>query len=157
MIKLTITTKNGTTVLLDIPDTEEVTVTQEKVESLIQPVEEKPEQPIHEPKPLPNVDHTPETPLDEFQFPCQTGMYVPPEKLTRDFVLAFGQEHVAKEFLKARLWLLANPDKLKTARGMGRYLNAWLSREAGMKRVAIKEATKTGSLLDEGQENHSGW
>ena len=80
-------------------------------------------------------------------------------KLTKDFVLAFGNDHVSKEFLKARLWLCANTEKRKTQRGMGRFLNAWLCREAGMKRSAVVSvvAAKSGSLLDNGTENSQGW
>ena len=106
-----------------------------------------------------NLDHTVDTALDLFQFPCQTGIYTPPMELTRDFVLAFGEEHVTKEFLKARSWLIANPTKLKTQRGMGRYLNAWLCREAGMKRTPIKESAtpKSDSLLNHGSEDSQGW
>ena len=106
-----------------------------------------------------DLDHTVDTALDLFQFPCQTGIYTPPMELTRDFVLAFGEEHVTKEFLKARSWLIANPTKLKTHRGMGRYLNSWLCREAGIKRTPIKESVtpKGDSLLSHGTEDSQGW
>lgn len=241
MIKLTITTKNGTTVSLDIPDTEDMTVTNSRVEqasAVVYPVDEDraEEEPIlregcgtatagpvinsiddmidaafgspktlkkvaemvyaHEntigekeevgevggeeggckgeegeaegkeeekPERIYDLEHTVETALDLFQFPCESGVYVPPMQLTRDFVLAFGEEHVTKEFLKARSWLIANPLNRKTQRGMGRFLNAWLCREAGMKRISVKEAaivktaTKTGSLLDNGNQDSQGW
>ena len=228
MIKLTITTKNGTTVSLDIPEVENVEVNKqlhnalsgvdypeyyyEASEGAIPVVSEdlKPsgkryksvgemlvDQGLDEiaarvnatgekmeegevggeegvrqgeegevevkeeekPERFYNLDHTVDTALDLFQFPCKTGIYTPPMKLTRDFVLAFGEEHVTKEFLKARSWLIANPTKLKTQRGMGRYLNAWLCHEAGMKRTAIKEAKspKIDSLLHNGTEDSQGW
>lgn len=181
MIKLTITTKNGATVSLDIPDDESLDIS--KV------LEQKPEgvqdwlKGSPEPSPLEqklaeqiveevievqksetqvfDLDHTVETALDQFQFPTQGGgIYTPPMQLTRDFVMAFGEEHVTKEFLKARSWLLANPEKRKTLRGMGRYLNSWLCHEAGMKRTAIKKVAaepKTGSLLDNGNTDSQGW
>jgi hypothetical protein len=228
MIKLTITTKNGTTVSLDIPDTEDVKVTNSRVKetsAVVYPkyhitasedgtplanedlapsgkmyksvedmiasqsvdevlarenitgekivggevggeeggckggegeVEGREEE---KPDLFSEIDHTSETALDMFQFPCQSGIYVPPMKLTKDFVLAFGNDHVSKEFLKARLWLCANTEKRKTQRGMGRFLNAWLCREAGMKRSAVASvaAVKSGSLLDNGTEDSQGW
>ena len=106
-----------------------------------------------------DLNHTIDTALDLFQFPCQSGIYTPQMELTRDFVLAFGEDHVTKEFLKARSWLLVNPEKRKTQRGMGRFLNAWLCREAGMKRIAVKDikSQKTDSLLSNGTENTQGW
>lgn len=182
MIKLTITTKGGTTVSLDIPDAD-IDLTQvlrpvEEAQPWIsgspepQPEEQKlaeeiveqiVEQQTEEPKQEPSIfdlDHTVDTALDQFQFPCKDGsVYTPAMELTRDFVMAFGEEHVTKEFLKARSWLIANPEKRKTLRGMGRYLNTWLCHQAGMKRTSVKEAikTKTGSLLDEGTTDHQGW
>jgi len=114
--------------------------------------EEKPER-------IYDLDHSIDTALDLFQFPCENGIYVPPMQLTRDFVLAFGEEHTTREFLKARSWLIANPTNRKTQRGMGRFLNAWLCREAGMKRTPIKESKvqKSDSLLSNGTENSQGW
>ena len=228
MIKLTITTKGGTTVSLDIPDTEDVKVTNSRVEQASavvypkyhitasedgiplasedlapsgkryksvedmiasQSVDEvlarenitgekivggevggeeggckggegevegrEEEKPDH----IYDLNHTIDTALDLFQFPCQSGIYTPQMELTRDFVLAFGEDHVTKEFLKARSWLLANPEKRKTQRGMGRFLNAWLCREAGMKRIAVKDikSQKTDSLLSNGTESTQGW
>jgi hypothetical protein len=179
MIKLTITTKGGTTVSLDIPDSEEVLFEQaveravEQVQvpepareevvastSVDEVLEQQPEQepePELEPNPF-DYYATIDTSLDSFQFPCQDkSMYCPPMPLVRDFILAFGEEHVRREFLKARSWLVANPEKRKTQRGMSRYLNAWLCRQAGMKRTPIKETTKTDSLLSNGNTASEGW
>jgi hypothetical protein len=36
--------------------------------------------------------------------------------------------NVESELLKMKGWLLANPDKNKTHRGMTRFINSWLSR-----------------------------
>ena len=184
MIKLTITTKAGTAVTIEIPDdapleqvsdwlkgvpepnpleqklAEQVVEEEIRVESV---QVEQPQEPAPEPERAPspyNLDHTIETPLDAFQFPCQHGVWTPGPQLVRDFILAFGEEHCTKEFLKARSWLLTNPIKRKTTKGMGRFLNAWLCREAGMQRVSVKEVvkTKTGSLLDEGvTDPATGW
>lgn len=105
-----------------------------------------------------NYDAEIDTPLDGFEFPCENGsMYVPPMPLVRDFILAFGEEHVRVEFLKARSWLTANPDKRKTYRGMGRYLNTWLCHNSGMKRIAVKQILETKSLLANGKQTQEGW
>ena len=228
MIKIVISTKNGTTVSLDIPDTEDVSVTNSRIKQVsavvyppsedtqvetpsteqcdhvapsgktfksvgemlvahgldeiaerINSIGEKVEdgevggeeggckgdegevegEEEEKPERIYDLDHTIDTALDKFQFPCQQGIYTPPMALTRDFVLAFGEAHVTREFLKARSWLIANSQKRKTQRGMGRYLNSWLCREAGMKRTAVKEVakTKTGSLLDDGITDSTGW
>jgi hypothetical protein len=94
-----------------------------------------------------------------FQFPTKQGTYAPPAPLVRDFISVFGEECVLTEFLKARAWLLANPDKQKKLRGMGRYLNSWLCHKNGFNRVSIKQqvAIKTGSLIDDAKETSQGW
>ena len=105
-----------------------------------------------------NYDSELETPLDGFEFPCQNnGLYVPPMPLVRDFILAFGEEHVRVEFLKARSWLTANPEKRKTYRGMGRYLNTWLCHNSGVKRTSVKQLLQTKSLISNGKQTQEGW
>lgn len=182
MIKLTITTKGGTTVSLDIPDSDDV-IFEQAVERAVEQVQ-VPEpmreevvastsvdevlakveaeemvvlEQFNEPAPF-DYDALVDTSLDSFQFPCaDKSMYCPPMPLVRDFILAFGEEHVRREFLKARSWLTANPEKRKTRRGMSRYLNSWLCHQAGMKRTPIKETTKTDSLLSNGNTKSEGW
>lgn len=180
MIKLTITTKGGTTVSLDIPDSEEVifeqaveraveqvqvlepvreeVVASTSVDEVLAQAEEQQPEPELDPAPF-DYDASVETSLDSFQFPCaDKSMYCPPMPLVRDFILAFGEEHVRREFFKARSWLTANPEKRKTQRGMSRYLNSWLCRQAGMKRTPIKAvASKTDSLLSNGNTASEGW
>jgi len=181
MIKLTITTKSGTTVSLDIPDHDDVVfqqaveevrvpepvreevVASTSVDEVLAMVEEENmtvvEQ-FNEPEPAPfDYEASIDTSLDAFQFPLENGtMYCPPMPLVRDFILAFGKDHVQREFLKARSWLTANVDKRKTGRGMGRFLNSWLCREAGMKRTPIKAIVpKSDSLLSNGNTTSEGW
>lgn len=180
MIKLTITTKGGTTVSLDIPDHDEVVfhqaveeiqvpepareevVASTSVDEVLAQAEEQQQEtePALEDEPNPfDYYATINTSLDSFQFPCaDKSMYCPPMPLVRDFILAFGEEHVRREFLKARSWLVANPEKRKTQRGMSRYLNAWLCRQAGMERTPLKAITpKTDSLLSNGNTESEGW
>jgi len=67
--------------------------------------------------------------LAAFAFPCRgNATYQAPKKLIADFIKTYGEEVVRREFLKARAWLLASPDRLKTQRGCGRFLNGWISR-----------------------------
>lgn len=165
---------------LDIPDTDDVVFNQAveqiqvpepareevvastSVDEVLAQVEEQQleQQPEIEDEPNPfDYYATIDTSLDSFQFPCQDkSMYCPPMPLVRDFILAFGEEHVRREFLKARSWLVANPEKRKTQRGMSRYLNAWLCRQAGMERTPLKSiASKTDSLLSNGNAVSEGW
>ncbi len=46
-----------------------------------------------------------------------------------DYQSTFRRVAVVSELRKAQLWLVANPARRKTARGMPRFLNAWLARE----------------------------
>lgn len=123
------------------------------VEPIQEPIQET-SQPIQEPV----IDDGQTQNLYTIQFDCEAGVsYVPPAKLVKDFMLAFGEQTVLDEFLKAKAWLSANPKQRKTPRGMGRFLNAWLCRSEGRKRIAIKQSTRTGSLLDNGTQTSQGW
>ena len=94
--------------------------------------------------------------LHEFQFVCDNGSFYSPAKtLVDDFIFAFGREQVRRVFLTAKAWLMANPGKRKTARGMGRFLNAWLCRESGRERTALKQLNQ--GLLSNGKESAEGW
>jgi hypothetical protein len=114
--------------------------------------EEKPEQ-------IPEIEHTENTPLELFQFPCKKGIYTPPPELIHDFILTFGKDFVRKQFLKSRLWLVTEPKKRKTFNGMKRYLTGWLNRHFEDKDFFVKvaEIKKTGSLLDNGNQDSQGW
>ena len=89
------------------------------------------------------------------QFKCQDGDYTLPLALLNDFKAAFGHAFVDSELTKARLWVETNPMKRKTRRGMGRFLNAWLCRAQGEKRVPISK--RSGSLLDACNSTQEGW
>jgi hypothetical protein len=88
-------------------------------------------------------------------FKCQDGDYTLPPALHNDFKSAFGADMVDRELTKARLWCETNPQSRKTRRGMGRFLNAWLCRAQGEKRVPI--ASRTGSLLEANNPSQEGW
>ena len=88
------------------------------------------------------------------QFKCTDGMYAVPGGLYSDFCSAFGKVMVDRELELARLWVETNPPKRKTRRGMGRFLNAWMCRAQGEKRVPLNSR---GSLLDAAPSRQEGW
>lgn len=91
----------------------------------------------------------------DLSFKCQDGNYVLPTSLYRDFCSAFGAPFVDRELVKARLWCQTNQQNRKKLRGMGRFLNAWLCRAQGEKRVPISQ--RTGSLLEASNPSQEGW
>lgn len=54
-------------------------------------------------------------------------IYQVPTELVQAFMVAYG-DGIYVEFNKAALWLIANPRKRKTERGMPRFLNAWMAK-----------------------------
>lgn len=88
------------------------------------------------------------------QFKCTDGMYAVPEGLYADFCSAFGKVMVDRELELARLWVETNAPKRKTRRGMGRFLNAWMCRSQGEKRVPLNSR---GSLLNTAPSQQEGW
>jgi hypothetical protein len=70
-----------------------------------------------------------------------------PAGLMKDLVIIYGEKTVEQELLKAHAWLEADPKRRKTPRGMGRYLNGWLSRASSMVRTPIKTLLKRDTSL----------
>lgn len=70
-----------------------------------------------------------------------------PPGLMKDLIIIYGEKTVEQELLKAHAWLEADPARRKTQRGMGRYLNGWLSRASSMVRTPIKTLLKRDSLM----------
>lgn len=89
------------------------------------------------------------------QFKCTDGFYSMPPALYSDFCAAFGAPTVERELTKARLWCETNQQNRKTRRGMGRFLNAWLCRAQGEKRIPVKG--RSGSLLESTNTSQVGW
>lgn len=89
------------------------------------------------------------------QFKCSDGVYVIPPSLYSDFCSAFGAGTVDHQLTLARLWAETNPQRRKTRRGMGRFLNAWLCRAQGEKRVSLK--ARSGSLLETIPSQEEAW
>jgi hypothetical protein len=70
-----------------------------------------------------------------------------PPGLMKDLVIIYGEKTVEQELWKAHAWLEADPARRKTPRGMGRFLNGWLSRASSMVRTPIKTLLKRDSLM----------
>lgn len=70
-----------------------------------------------------------------------------PPGLMKDFITIYGEKTVEQELWKAHAWVEADVHRRKTARGMGRYLNGWLSRASSMVRTPIKTLLKRDSSL----------
>ena len=70
---------------------------------------------------------------DRPQFPVREGFMWEPSgalwKLICDF---YDATFIADECSLAVMWLTANPTRLKTARGMPRFLNGWLARASAV-------------------------
>jgi len=70
-----------------------------------------------------------------------------PAGLMKDLVIIYGEKTVEQELLKAHAWLEADTHRRKTSRGMGRFLNGWLSRASSMVRTPIKTLLKRDTSL----------
>jgi len=80
-----------------------------------------------------------------------------PPGLMKDLVIIYGEKTVEQELLKAHAWLEADPARRKTPRGMGRFLNGWLSRAASMVRTPIKTLLKRDSLMSTNGSTQESW
>jgi hypothetical protein len=80
-----------------------------------------------------------------------------PPGLMKDLIIIYGEKTVEQELLKAHAWLEADPARRKTQRGMGRYLNGWLSRASSMVRTPIKSLLKRESLLTTNGNTQESW
>ena len=70
-----------------------------------------------------------------------------PAGLMKDLIIIYGEKTVEQELWKAHAWIEADPLRRKTQRGMGRYLNGWLSRASSMVRTPIKTLLKRDNSL----------
>lgn len=81
-----------------------------------------------------------------------------PPGLMKDLIIIYGEKTVEQELWKAHAWLEADPKRRKTSRGMGRYLNGWLSRASSMVRTPIKTLLKRdNSLLATNGNTQESW
>ena len=80
-----------------------------------------------------------------------------PPGLMKDLVIIYGEKTVEQELLKAHAWLEADAHRRKTPRGMGRFLNGWLSRASSMVRTPIKTLLKRDSLMSTNGSTQESW
>ena len=80
-----------------------------------------------------------------------------PPGLMKDLVIIYGEKTVEQELLKAHAWLEADPARRKTPRGMGRFLNGWLSRASSMVRTPIKTLLKRDNLMGSQHGTQERW
>jgi len=83
--------------------------------------------------------------------------YKVPLGLMKDFITIYGEKTVEQELWKAHAWLEADPARRKTPRGMGRFLNGWLSRASSMVRTPIKTLLKRDSLMSTNGSTQESW
>lgn len=75
-------------------------------------------------------------------FPVESGVWTLTESAVAEFRRTFrNPPWLELELDKARLWLVANPAKRKTARGMMRFLASWLSRAQENKETKLNGGT----------------
>lgn len=60
--------------------------------------------------------------------PAKKEDYPIPPSFIQDMRECYPQIDIDRELIKMRAWLISNPNKLKTHRGMKRFINSWLSR-----------------------------
>lgn len=80
-----------------------------------------------------------------------------PPGLMKDFITIYGEKTVEQELWKAHAWIEADVHRRKTARGMGRYLNGWLSRASSMVRTPIKTLLKRDTLMASNGNAQESW
>jgi hypothetical protein len=83
--------------------------------------------------------------------------YKVPPGLMKDFITIYGEKTVEQELWKAHAWLEADTHRRKTPRGMGRFLNGWLSRASSMVRTPIKTLLKRDSLMSTNGSTQESW
>jgi uncharacterized protein YdaU (DUF1376 family) len=62
----------------------------------------------------------------DFIFPCIKGEWSPSAGMVKEWQSSFPSLDVIAELRKARQWCIDNPPKRKTAKGMRRFVGAWL-------------------------------
>jgi hypothetical protein len=80
--------------------------------------------------------------------------------LVNDLIDAYGESTVQRCFKKARAWLTCNPEKLKTTRGMPKFLNRWLAYEDKPLKQSNNSLTKdvrTTAKIVKGRPTVEGW
>jgi hypothetical protein len=88
-----------------------------------------------------------ETTIFSMLFPCADGNICAPRDVLQRAVERWGEQTVADELMKARLWLEAKPGRKRKKRGIGMFLNNWLERSAQFR--AERRKINSGTLLSD--------
>lgn len=86
-----------------------------------------------------------ETTIFSMLFPCADGNVCAPRDVLERAVEKYGQQTVADELMKARLWLEAKPGRKRKKRGIGMFIHNWLERSAQYR--AERRKMNSGNLL----------
>lgn len=86
-----------------------------------------------------------ETTIFSMLFPCADGKVCAPRDVLERAVEKYGQQTVADELMKARLWLEAKPGRKRKKRGIGMFIHNWLERSAQYR--AERRKMNSGNLL----------
>jgi hypothetical protein len=73
------------------------------------------------------------------------GAFVLPEPQAEELTALFPTLDVAQELRSAKAWLVANPTKRKTAKGMPKFLTAWCTRSTSQQRSTGGQPARTSS------------
>jgi len=88
-----------------------------------------------------------ETTIFSMLFPCADGNVCAPRDVLERAVEKYGQQTVADELMKARLWLEAKPGRKRKKRGIGMFIHNWLERSAQYR--AERRKMNSGNLLND--------
>lgn len=86
--------------------------------------------------PEPPEDILEEPPVEFIPLPGMQGEFPVSQILAEELQRAFPGVNVPAELAKARAWCVTNPTKRKTAKGIPRFLNAWMERAQNSGRSA---------------------
>lgn len=64
------------------------------------------------------------------------------DALANQLAIAYPKLDIAQELDRAKAWLLANPSRMKTARGMGRFVSNWMSTADTRRQVTVAAGAK---------------
>ena len=88
-----------------------------------------------------------ETTIFSMLFPCADGNICAPRDVLERAVQRWGEQTVADELMKARLWLEAKPGRKRKKRGIGMFIHNWLERSAQYR--AERKRLNSGTLLND--------
>ena len=99
--------------------------------------------------------------LTQFKWPTESKVvYRIPEELKNVLIARYGSSEVIRACKDAYIWLVASPSRLKTPRGMGKFISGWLSRNIQMPRPVYANTVNVqqqGGLLSAARNTITSW